>query len=114
MKIPLRTSAIVNTKKDEKYCFIWSILASLHPCENSHPSSVSIYRQEFDELNLDAFDLSNGFRCSDVHNFEKPNKLSINILELSFYQDKSKWKHISKPIKNGMKNSDKFFDLLIN
>ena len=33
VKIPLRFSAVMNIKNDDKYCFIWSILAKLHPCE---------------------------------------------------------------------------------
>ena len=32
-KVPSRNSAIFNIKKDDKYCFLWSILAKLHPCE---------------------------------------------------------------------------------
>ena len=36
VKIPLRSNAILNIQNNDKYCFIWSILASLHPCENTH------------------------------------------------------------------------------
>ena len=32
VKIPLRSNAILNIQNNDKYCFIWSILASLHPC----------------------------------------------------------------------------------
>ena len=42
VRIPLRSNAILNKEKDDKYCFIWSILAYLYPCENSHPSRVKI------------------------------------------------------------------------
>ena len=45
VKIPLRSSAILNNQNNDKYCFIWSILASLHPCENTHPSRVNNYVQ---------------------------------------------------------------------
>ena len=41
VRIPLRTSAILNIQNNDKYCFIWSILASLHPCENDNPNRVS-------------------------------------------------------------------------
>ena len=41
VKIPLRSNAILNIQNNDKYCFIWSILASLHPCENSNPSRVN-------------------------------------------------------------------------
>ena len=40
VKIPLRSSAILNYKND-KYCSLWSILAKLHPCANSHPDRVT-------------------------------------------------------------------------
>ena len=42
VKIPLRSNAILNIENDDKYCFIWSILASLHPCNLNHPNRVSI------------------------------------------------------------------------
>ena len=45
VKIRLRSSAILNIQNIDKYCFIWSILASLHPCENTHPSRVNNYLQ---------------------------------------------------------------------
>ena len=93
IKIPLRSTASMNLKNNNKYCFIWLISTSLHPCENDHPNRVSNYKQYFDELNIEGFDFTNGFKCSDVHKFEKLNNLSFNLFELNFYQDKNKWKH---------------------
>ena len=61
-------------------------MANLHPCEKDHPSRVRKNRQRFNEVNVEGFDFKNGFRCSDLHKFEKLNKLSINIFELNFYQ----------------------------
>ena len=66
VKVSLRSSTILNIEKFDKYCFIWSILASLHPCGNSHPNRVSNYREWFDELNIDVCDFSNEVRCKDV------------------------------------------------
>ena len=93
IKIPLRSSALLNVEKTDKFCFLWSILASLHPCNNNHPNRVSNYRQYFNELNFQGFDFSKGFRCSDVHKFNELNNLSVNIFELNFYQDQNIWKH---------------------
>ena len=42
IKIPLRSKTILNIEKNDKYCFIWSILAILHPCNNNHQNRVSI------------------------------------------------------------------------
>ena len=66
IKIPLRSNAILNVQNIDKNCFIWSILASLHPCENNHPNRVSNYVQYFKELNFQNFDFTNGFKCSQI------------------------------------------------
>ena len=113
VKIPLRTNAILNVQNNDKYCFIWSILASLYPCKNTHPSRVSNYVQYFNELNFQGFDFTNGFKCSDVHRFNELNNLSVNIYELNFYQDGDKLKHNLIPIEISKNNSDKIVDLLI-
>ena len=113
VKIPLRSISILNVQNNEKYCFIWSILASLHPCENTHPSRVNNYLQYFNELNIQGFDFTNGFKCSDVHRFNELNSLSVNIYELNFYQDGDKWKHNLIPIEISKNESDKVIDLLI-
>ena len=47
VKIPVRKSAILIIENDDKYCFLWSILAKLHLRYNSHPNRVSNYRQDF-------------------------------------------------------------------
>ena len=109
VKIPLRSSAILNIKNIDKYCFLWSILAKLHPCENSHSDGVSNYKPYFNELNIEEFDFSNGFKCSDMYRFEKLNNLSINIYELGF--DQNRYKLI--PIEINKNESDKIIDLLI-
>ena len=83
VKIPLRSNAILNIQNNDKYCFLWSILASLHPFENIHPSRVNIYLQYFNELNFQNFDFTNGFKCSDVHRFIELNNLSVNIYEIN-------------------------------
>ena len=113
IKIPLRSNAILNIENNDKYCFLWSILASLHPCNNIHPKRVSNYRQNFDELNIEDFDFTNGFRCSDVHKFNELNNLSVKIFELFFYQDQNQWKHKLIPIEISKNNSDRVIDLAI-
>ena len=113
VKIPLGSNALLNIENNDKYCFIWSILARLHPCENDHPNRVSNYIQYFNELNFQNFDFTNGFKCSDVHKFNELNKLSANIFELNFYQHKNKWKHNLIPFEISKNKSDRVVDLLI-
>ena len=90
IKIPLRLNAILNIENIDKYCFIWSILSSFHPCNNNQPNRVSNYKHYFNELNIQDFDFSYGFKCSDVHKLNELTNLSINIFELNFYQDQRK------------------------
>ena len=78
-----------------------------------HPNRVSNSLQNFEELNIGGFDFSNGFRCCDVHIFEKLNSLSINKFELNFYQDKNKWKHNLIPIEISKNDSGKVIDVLL-
>ena len=112
VKVPLRSSAILNIKNDDKYCFLWSILASLYPCENNS-NVVSSCRKYFNEVNIEGFDFSKGFKCSDKYRFEKLTNLSLNIYELNFYHDQGKKKHKIIPVETSKNESDKIIDLLI-
>ena len=113
VKIPLRSNTILNVENNDKYCFLWSILAWLHPCNNNHPNRVSNYIQYFNELNIHDFDFTNGFKCRDVHKFNELNNLSVNIFELVFYRDDNEWKHKLLPIEISKNNSDRVIDLAI-
>ena len=113
IKVPLRSNAILNIENNDKYCFIRSMLASLHPCNNNHPNRFSSYKHYFDELNINGFDFSYGFKCSDVHRFNELNILSINIFELNFYQDQNKWRYKLIPIEIGKNDSERVIDLAI-
>ena len=112
VKIPLRSNDVLNNENNDKYCFFWSILAYLHRCNNNHRNIVSNYRQYFNELNIDGFDFTNGFKSRDVHKFNELNNLSVNIFELTFYQDQKKWKHKLIPMEVSKNNSDRVIDLL--
>ena len=92
VKNPLRISAILNIENDDKYCFLGSILAKLHPGNKNHPNRVSKYRYSFNELNIWNFDFTNGIKCSDIQKFEKVNSLTFIIFEVNFYRDQKKWK----------------------
>ena len=113
MKIPWRSLVIINFENDDKFCFLWSILASLHACSNNHPNRVSIFIKYFDELDIQGFDFSDVLICYDVHKFEKLNNLSINIFELGFYQDKNEWKLKLIPFEISEDEPDKLIDLSI-
>ena len=109
----MRSNAILNNENNDKYCFLWSILVYLHPCNNNHPNRVSNYKQYFNELNINGFDFARGFKCSDVHKFEELKNLSVNLFELNFYQDQNKWKYKLIPTEVSKNDSDGVIDLAI-
>ena len=109
----MRSNANLNIEKDDKYRFLWSILAYLHPSNNNHPNRVSNYRQYFNELNIQDFDHTNGFKCSHVHSLNELKKMSVNIFELNFYQDQNKRKHKLIPIQISKNDSDKVINLMV-
>ena len=113
VKRPLRSNAILNVEKIDKNCFLWSKLAYLPPCKRNHPNKFSTYKQYFNELNIQGFNFTNGFICSDVHEFDKINNLSFNIVELSFSQDRKRWKHKLIPFEFSKKETDRVIDLLL-
>ena len=112
VKIRLRSSVILNIEIDDKFCFLWSILAKLHPSSKIHRNRVWNYRKKFKEIIIEAFDFTNGLKCSDVHKFKKLNNSFININETNLYTDEIKWKHEVIPIEVSKKDSDRVIDLL--
>ena len=48
-----------------------------------------------------------------MHRFEKLKNISSDIIELNFYQDQNKWKHILIPIENSKNASERIVDLSI-
>ena len=112
VKIPSRSNAILKIENIDKHCFLWSILVCFHPCNYNHPNRVSKYKENFIELNIHDFDFTNGFKCGDVHIFEKLNDISITIFDLNFYQDQKEWRQKLKPIEVSKNEIYEDIDLL--
>ena len=54
------------------------------------------------------------FAFSDAYKFEKLNNLSVNLFELSFYQEGEEWKQESLTIEISEIDWDRIFHLVIN
>ena len=68
----------VENKKDSK-CFVWSVLAGLYQCKNSHPSRLSNYIMYEQTLNLEGLQFPMPTKL--IPRFENNNPtLSINVL----------------------------------
>ena len=86
-KFPIRTNSILNIQNNDTYCFLWSILANIHPV-NENPHRVSKYTPYQNELNITDKDFTNGVRITDIDKFENlNNQLSINVFEYSKEKD---------------------------
>ena len=68
---------IVNIQNDDQMCFVWCILACLHPSNSVHPEGVNQYRQYEHELNLSGIDVL--VKLSQIPKFEKQNQISICV-----------------------------------
>ena len=86
-KFPIRINSILNIQNNDTYCFLWSILASIH-LVNENPHRVSKYTPYQNELNITDIDFTNGMRITDIDKFENlNNQLSINVFEYSKEED---------------------------
>ena len=81
VEFPIRTNAKLNIQTNDTYCFLWCILACIHPVKEN-PHRVSKYIPYQNELNITDIDVNNGMKITDVDKFEKlNNQLSINVFE---------------------------------
>lgn len=71
--------AVLNIKNDDQYCFLWSIVAALHPA-NGNKNRTSAYPHFSTVLKFDDIDFP--MKLKDINKFEKMNNLSINVYGL--------------------------------
>ena len=71
--------ACINIKNDDQKCFLWSVLASLHP-QSENVERVTKYRSYENELNMDGIEYP--VKVVDITKFENFNNISINVFGL--------------------------------
>ena len=82
VKNPVRSSTISTIENDDKYYFLWSILASVHSSKIIILIEYQVKDYFFDQSTYQNFDFSDRFNCSDFHINEKKNNLSIKSSEI--------------------------------
>lgn len=70
--------AVVNVKNNDNKCFVWSVLAALHPVDK-HSYRVSQYKQYEKELHVD--NMTFPVITSDLKKFEKANNIPIMLYQ---------------------------------
>ena len=68
--------AIINVQNKDLKCFLWSILAAIHPTEN-HIDRVSNYQKYENTLNMQG--ISYPVKQTDIARFERNNEVSVNV-----------------------------------
>lgn len=77
--------AIINIQNDDTKCFLWSVLAHLHPVK-IHAERVSHYRKYEHELDEAFKDIEFPVKITDIDKFEKRANISVNVFH---YESKS-------------------------
>jgi len=76
-----KKKSTVNIYNTDQKCFLWSVLACLHPPSGNNPNRVSHYIPYEHTLNVDG--LSFPLQTKDIPKFESKNPtISINVLSL--------------------------------
>ena len=71
-----RCHGIINIQNKDHMCFMWSVLAHLHPSVD-HPCRVNQYRQYEHELNLSGIEIP--VKLGQIPKFERQNNISICV-----------------------------------
>ncbi|KAK3083783.1 hypothetical protein FSP39_003181 [Pinctada imbricata] len=77
----VKKKAVLNIQNLDQKCFLWSIIAALHPVSwGDHPTRVSNYTQYEREIVTEGLDFPTPL--SQIAGFEQKNNISINVFGL--------------------------------
>lgn len=103
MELPLKirfSRGIVNIQNSDQKCFLWSILAALHPVLN-HAERVSHYQKYEHELNMKGIEYP--MSLMKMEKFEKQNEISVNVFG---FEDGEIFPLFLTKLENGYKEVD--------
>ena len=82
------TKSIVNIKNEDQACFMWSVLASLHPADH-HAERIIHYQPFKDELNLTGIEFP--LTIDQIPKFERLNPdISVTVLGIDIPENEEK------------------------
>ena len=74
--------ACINVQNDDNKCFLWSILAHLHPVDyKDNPHYVLHYKKYENTINMSG--ISYPVSIQDIEKFERQNNVSINLFAIN-------------------------------
>lgn len=72
--------AVLNIKNDDQKCFVWSVLAALHPIGRKKTTRQFVHHYRCFEQELNVNDITFPMRVCDIAKFERQNPtISINL-----------------------------------
>ena len=82
------TKSIINIKNEDQKCFMWSIIAALHPAEH-HAERINHYESYADELNFTGIEFP--ITIDQIGKFEKLNpNISVTVLGIDIPDNEEK------------------------
>ncbi|VDI57241.1 Hypothetical predicted protein [Mytilus galloprovincialis] len=72
-----RSHSVVNIRNDDQKCFLWSILAHLHPAE-CNPNRIAHYTAYENELDMTG--ITYPVQLKHIPKFENQNDVAVNVL----------------------------------
>ena len=102
--------AVVNVENGDEYCFLWSIMAALHPVTNNGHKTSS-YPHFSTELNYEGIHFPINFH--DIPKFEKLNNLSINVYGIECDENSRKEEIVPLYVNKFKSNKPKIHLLII-
>ena len=102
--------AVINIQNDDSYCFLWSVMAALHPTE-LNVSKTSSYPHFKTELKYEGLNFP--INLYDVKKFEKMNGLNINIYGIDLTENRKKDEIVPLYLSNAKKSDKAVIHLLM-
>jgi len=94
------SKCVINIKNDDQKCFLWSVLAALHPVQNN-ANLVHHYKKYEHDLNMS--DIEYPVLLPKMEKFEKQNKISVNVFG---FEDGEVFPLYLSKLQNGFKEVD--------
>lgn len=93
--------SVLNIKSSDNRCFLYCLLAKLHPHEGNNPHRHTKYLQHADKVNMG--DVEFPVKLKDIYKIEKLNNLSISVFQ--WHQDEERaWAETIIPLRHGCGN----------
>ena len=102
--------AVINVKNADDKCFMWSVLAKLHPVEKD-PQRVTKYTQYMKELDFSNIEFP--VKIKDVPLFEKQNNLTVNVYSFDDEKNDLYPVHVSQNAPIGDRSQNRHVDLFL-